>query len=201
MISEVTDWYSKIKPHILGIFRNSPNMLALLQLIASIGNDCEAGLHSLYSIMDYTQMTGTALDVIGTLLGVSRNNLTDVEYRAAILLSISTVRSATPEGIRNYIKNITGSDVVFLYGNYPAGFWVLPNYKSNLTYSGLESATGAGIQPYVGGFLARAADSVPILRAADGQFILVVDKLRDEVLLTDDGYELITDTGEVIQNG
>lgn len=83
--------------------------------------EIEYTLGDLRLLRDIDAGVGAQLDGIGDILVVSRDSMTDIEYRIQLRLKIFLNRSSSqPESIIAFIADITNSATVKFYENYPA---------------------------------------------------------------------------------
>lgn len=136
-------------------FNNSPLLQKLLEIYLLKVQELEDANYDLdtYST-DIGLAFGYQLDIIGKLVGVSRNGRTDIQYRDAIYFQISVnVGSGTPEDCIQYLAAITKASNVNYWEHYPACI-ILETNGSNTTSAipqALDNISPAGVK--VGGVI------------------------------------------------
>ena len=202
MISAVDNYYALITPLILEQYKKSTNLLGLVALFMSHLDRAEAGLWELNDLMSIDKSEGVQLDLLGDIIGLARGVSDDLTYRVRLKMKAGLYASGTAPDIQKAIFDLTGSTEVLLFPEWPAGYWIIPNILTNLTYAWLESISCNGVQPFIGAFLVQASDRKPIVTASRGENILVVNRLTQALLgylQTEDFSVLYTeDTEDVV---
>lgn len=100
-----------------------PNIEALLSLFLAKNDELESAIAEIGNIKDIDTATGIWLDYIGKIIGESRNNLDDDDYRIMIKRRISiNTADGTPDKIISLIKQFTEStDVKLTESGYAFG--------------------------------------------------------------------------------
>jgi len=104
---------------------------------------------------------GYQLDIIGKLVGASREGKTDEQYREEILFQISlNVGNGTPENCIQYLSSVTQATKVSYWEHYPASV-ILETNGTNIPLNipnTLDNITLAGVS--VGGVIASETGEV-----------------------------------------
>lgn len=97
--------------NVLEQFKNSPNLIKLLQVIMKMKQQIDDATVSLAKLRTINTATGISLDHIGEELGVPRNGADDDDYR--VLLKIRAYRTQTAgtrDQIIELLSRFTGTD-------------------------------------------------------------------------------------------
>ena len=176
----ITQW--KDKPVVVGLLTSY--MESIQQL--------EDTLFELLEERGVFEAIGAQLDVIGLLVGETRQSRNDDDYRQAILTRVSVNASnATPEAIMQIMLSVARGTDCYIVDHYPASFHLyVNNIVSNANAILLDSVAGAGIstrlmfdvdiQGYIGG---EARLDVGYMILDDLGRTIVVDELSAEHFL------------------
>ena len=111
---------------LLDIFKDKPNIIAMLRIYLKQHDDLESVIYQLLDsrhLSDLDTVIGDQLDVIGEIIGEDRGSKTDEAYRKAIMFRIGIINSqATPNYIANLLKDTTESTEVKYYNHFPASY-------------------------------------------------------------------------------
>jgi hypothetical protein len=89
-------------------FKNSPNILKLIEVYGTQMQDLEIEYFTLLEALGIETATAYALDLIGKEVGEGRQGRNDADYRQAILVKIFlNTASGTPEEVISATKQIT----------------------------------------------------------------------------------------------
>ena len=119
---QIDNHVSEMQNLLLSQFKNSPNILALVEVYGDQIQDLEIEYFKLLDSLGIDTATDYALDLIGKEVQESRQGRNDADYRMAILTKIflNTV-SGTPEEVISATTQITGATGVNYSEQYPAG--------------------------------------------------------------------------------
>lgn len=102
-------------------FKDSPNYKALVETYLELHNQIQETCFEVLASRDIQQATGLSLDLIGKIVGQQRNNLSDDDYRQAIIIKIYVNNSkGTISDIQNIVKALTNSTDVQVFEIFPA---------------------------------------------------------------------------------
>lgn len=179
MIPIPVEW-DVIEPLILEQYKESPQYLGILKLIADEADRNETARWELSNLLDIDAMEGAQLDLIGIIANNPRApEQSDSEYRLAIKVALRTRSSGTPEEIIAAVKTITGASSVTFLPDYPAGFWIVPvgGDASLMTQDWLDSISPAGVRGFLPCYLSMesppSGDPEEALLFEDGDWILI----------------------------
>jgi hypothetical protein len=112
----------QMKDLLLHQFKNSPNILKLIEVYGTQMQDLEIEYFSLLESLGIDTATGYSLDLIGKEVREFREGRNDTDYRQAILVKIFINNSSgTPEEVISAAKQITEATQVNYSEEYPAG--------------------------------------------------------------------------------
>lgn len=150
MIEQITD-YEKNLDLFLQQWKNSPNLTGIADLTMQQGNKIEAALFEVRDLMTLEDSTGEALDFIGKIFGVLRENRSDDDYRTAIKQKSGTFFSGEPEVVISIMKSQYGGTYVSYTPEYPGKYRVRSD--STIEQTELDGISMAGVTGFRSGFL------------------------------------------------
>ena len=134
-------------------FKTQPNMVALAQIFGAKIQEIEDALFQLFNLRGVNTAFGAELDVLGAIVGVIREGLSDTDYataiRAEILLNIS---SGTIQQLLALMYATYPSATFTLHEGYPADFTIVAHaVLTNPTQAGalVQTAKPAGVGGYL----------------------------------------------------
>lgn len=99
-IDYVSDWKERLCTRLYTQFRDKTTWLLWVALLARQAQDLEDAAQSLLTIFDIDNSSGIQLDVIGRIVGQTRQGAIDSEYRLGLKARILANKSSgTPENI------------------------------------------------------------------------------------------------------
>lgn len=102
-------------------FKGKVNIEKLLKIVLSELDEIETALQEVLVYREIDQAYGSQLDLIGDLIGRSRDGYSDADYRARLKLQIGINTSESEaDRILTVWKALTGSPSVSLTENFPA---------------------------------------------------------------------------------
>jgi len=114
-IVEITDHAARIRARVLSQFADSPNILAVLAVIAGEVQALETTAFDLVADRMLDTAVGAQQDQWGKIVGQPRGGLSDADYKVLLKVRIEANRSCgTGETIISVISKITGASVVHL---------------------------------------------------------------------------------------
>jgi len=122
--SKITDYDVRCLEFLASQFNDADNLKGFIQAIIESVQDCEDVAYDLliYRI-NISIAEGIQLDNIGTIVGVSRNGLSDIPYRFQLYYAIMRNSSKpTPDEIVQAIKYVTFSTYMRYWELIPAAF-------------------------------------------------------------------------------
>lgn len=132
----------------------TPNTMALVNAIASPFQDAETALSQLLLQRGVTSAEGAQLDVLGRIVGILRQGLTDQLYQLFLLSQVAVNKSSGgPTELYNILSTVVpqGSEIAIQYF-YPASFLAtvvaangLPADEVPIIAQQLTSARAAGV--------------------------------------------------------
>lgn len=137
---------------LLETFRNKPNFLKLLESLQLTANDIEAAIFELRDGFFLSSAIGVQLDVIGTIVGLDRQGLSDEDYRLELIAYAGTAKAGTPEEILTLGRNLVPTSTkVYYLPAYPGGYRVvfvgivLTQVELDTLVAKLEKASPSGV--------------------------------------------------------
>jgi hypothetical protein len=123
---EITNHVELALARLLTQYQDQPNFAALLTvLVQEIQNIESQALYPLDAARQIFNAVGQQLDYLGTIVGISRNGLSDAEYLLFIYGTIASNNSdSTIPSVLNIIINLFQAQVLLLQEIYPAGISV-----------------------------------------------------------------------------
>lgn len=165
-IQPINSYWDEVQPYLLEQYKESPNLIALIQLFMGLLDPAETGFQELLTLLDIQACEGAQLDMLGRIANVARNGVSDAAYRITLTTWFTTRQSGAPEDIIRTVQEITGSDSVIYSPEYPAGFWIYYN-GSGLTQSMLNIMSPAGVQGMIGCYLVFADGDTVVTAASE----------------------------------
>lgn len=102
-------------------FQDSGNYKDLVATYLMLQEDIQSLCFEVLGSKDIQTATGLSLDLIGKIVGQPRSNLSDTDYRQAIIIKIFINNSrGTISDIQNIVKALTNSDEVQVFEIFPA---------------------------------------------------------------------------------
>ena len=155
-IAPIPSYAAYSKQYILEQYKDSSKLLGTIHAIEAQLDTVEAMLWELADIFSIDRSIGVQLDIIGDLLGISRDSgEVDATYRARLLSGSGSTLIPSAPGIRDFVQGLTTAAWVGIYPQWPAGYWVVisANNAQEVTEAELETVSGSGVQPYNGTWL------------------------------------------------
>jgi len=199
-IQKITDFDENLSL-LPGQFDDSVKLRAVLSQLNTQAKDVEDAIFEVRDEFWLETAAGVQLDVVGSIFNAAREGRTDEVYRAFLQASAGNVFSGTPEEIIDYLINILGfSNARYSPGGVhaPAEFYIRTD-DYNLDPELLNTLSPAG----VGGFFSaqlRPVSSIDddIVAVSSGKKIVAVYRVEFDVLVTELGEEIETETGKKI---
>lgn len=111
-VDYVSDWAARLRSRLYTQFRNKVTWSKWVTLLARQAQDLEDAAQSLFGMYDIDNSSGVQLDVIGRIVGQSRNSLDDVTYRLFLRARIATnLSDGDPESIYQVFVALYGGTV------------------------------------------------------------------------------------------
>lgn len=175
MIQIPAEW-DVIEPLIIEQYKESPQYLGILKLIADEADRTETARWELSNLLDIDAMVGAQLDLLGKIAHAPRLQdgvlLDDVAYRIVLKAAFRARTSGTPEEIIAAARSATNSSQVIYLPEYPAAYWLFTDGPIEPTQAFLESISPAGVLPMIPCLLSDTTDD--LFLTTDGDTILVV---------------------------
>lgn len=124
-VTKETNHAAQAKAKLITIFREQPNIAAIIDALVAQLQDSETVLFQLLDERDVDSAVGAQLDGIGTIVGEERGGRDDDNYRLGIKAQISkNVSSGTPEEMISITQLLVDNDFD-LTEYYPAGLVIV----------------------------------------------------------------------------
>lgn len=116
-VTHITDHADRMVDLLLQQFKSKPNVEALLRAWSITIQAVEDMLYDLFTKRSVDTAAGTQLDILGAIVGETRNARTDEPYRVAIKTRVlRNVSSGTPDSILFAFDLLTeANDQTFIY--------------------------------------------------------------------------------------
>lgn len=169
-LTEKTDHVTEGQALLIEHFKNSTNLKAVLAAYLAQVQELEAMMFDLLEDRNLDTAVGSQLDVIGEILGLDRNGLSDSDYRsylrARIVLNFG---SGTIEDVRDVIQLVTVTsgtvtiDISESFPSDPAHFEIIITDpiiagEATIIASVVADAKGAGIRGVITYWIDPTAD-------------------------------------------
>lgn len=152
-----------LEPLVLDQYKESPQYLGILKLIAAEADRIETARWELSTLLSIDAMEGAQLDLLGKIGNAPRMQdgvlLDDAAYRRVLKAAFRSRTSGTPEEVISYLQELTGGTVTYI-PEYPAGFWILFSTGS-VSPEILAEISPAGVGVHVGIGLSVEDDNDP----------------------------------------
>lgn len=168
--------WAVLEPLIIEQYKESPQYLGILQLIAAEADRTETARWELANLLDIDAMSGVQLDLLGKIGNAPRLQagvlLNDATYRLALKAAFQARTSGTPEEIIAAVRSATNSATVVYIPEYPAAYWLLWDGPGHLTEEFLTSISPAGVLPILPCFLSYTdGDTVELV--SGGELLII----------------------------
>lgn len=155
--------------------KESYNINSLLSSFIKPVQDIEDQNYDLYTERSLDTSIGAQLDGIGRIVGLDRDGLDDVDYRAALIIQIQINKAGgEPESIIAAIRQLFKTEIIAFKEIYPANYEV---YITSDTIVENAKALITSISP-------AAVGNITLLQGTDTPFCL------DEINLVDVDYDI-----------
>lgn len=147
-ITPINNYLQLAQARVLTQFKNKTVINNLLTIFINQIQSFETALMQVMQNIWIDTAAGVQLDGLGKIVGISRDGLTDDEYRNAIRIQIAiNVSNGTPNVVINLLQLITGQPVVQLIPQYPASIylWINVDTIDPLVTSTLNQILPAGV--------------------------------------------------------
>ena len=152
MIDQITDHKSQARARLIEQYKESTNLIAILDAFINQVQSLEDAIHSLYLGRWLDQATGKVLDDFGTIIGQGREGFDDDFFRILIYVKMAeNISQGETEQVISTYKIITRATICQLQENFPAGISLLSNGSINpitaqFIYDRIQKVVGAGIR-------------------------------------------------------
>lgn len=121
MIKKITTHIEDAKSRIITQYKGDRGLERMISSSASQIQDLENSVQELYSRLNIDSMSGTQLDLIGTIIGQPRSGQEDIVYRVFLKAKIGVnVSSGTIEDILSVWQILLPNADIELIENFPA---------------------------------------------------------------------------------
>lgn len=118
----INDYFLEvIEPRMLQQYRDAPNFSAIVRAGCVQSDAEETVLWAVIASRDVDQAIGESLDMIGSVLGLTRDGRSDGDFRDFIKATPSRRSEGTPEDLIRFAKDVLGAATVAYTPKYPAG--------------------------------------------------------------------------------
>lgn len=122
---KITDFADRLRSLLTGRFQRKENFIRLFTALGDGAQDIEDTQFELLEDRSLGTATGVQLDLLGDLLGETRQGRTDEDYRSALSLRIIiSQESGEPESIIRAALSLSGATRVQLLEGFPASIVV-----------------------------------------------------------------------------
>lgn len=180
----MTTIYDRIKKLLPEQYKDTANLNAILEVLASPFDDLKVVYNDLKNLLNLEDVEGAQLDLIGNLVGEKRNGREDAEYLIGIRFKIfKNTSKALVDDVVKALKFITQADLVVYSDNPPASYTIYTNGKtlaSNINEM-IDKLSAAGVSL--------------IVYASDGEFPFIATEVSttQDNLIDDSGKQFIDD--------
>lgn len=113
MSDQITNYAERLKSLLLYQFQQKANFTAFVDAIAVSMQDLEDQAYRFFNELSLNEAVGAQLDGIGEILGETRQNRTDDDYRAFLSVRITiNISRGEPETLISVLSAITESTYV-----------------------------------------------------------------------------------------
>lgn len=144
-MEQITD-YSTLLRFLLHQYKDSDNLKSIIQAALSQADDIEKAAFEIKDLFTIQNAEGAQLDIIGTILLVGRNGLSDGDYRNVLLKKASINNPGTPESIIETLKALYSATFVSYTPEYPGKFRL--STDADITLEELQEIAPAGVQGF-----------------------------------------------------
>lgn len=130
-VDYVADWNARLISRLYEQFKEKPNLLKLVALIAHQLQDLENSGQTLLTLPSIDLSEGVNLDVLGRIIGIARNGINDPTYRLYLHAQVLTNKSSgTPDELYAILEAMFGGVPLHLHyqNGGSASFTVRINY-------------------------------------------------------------------------
>lgn len=133
-------------------YKNKPQLMALIDAWNGQIQELEEVLYGLSTSRSISSAFGYQLDLLGQLLGKSREGRTDEEYRIVLLAKVAqNISRGTPEDVIGVFKILTSSSQVQLADGYNGEVYLLADHpltqdQINIILREMDSVVPAGVR-------------------------------------------------------
>lgn len=125
-ITKITD-YTTFLDLLIQQFKDKPNFVAILTALSKQCEDVEDAIFEFFDQFNVDNAEGDQLDIIGNIVGIDRNGLSDTDYRSLIRTKIIINNgSGEFEIIIKALTDLYNATTVYMYnyGNAKLYIWV-----------------------------------------------------------------------------
>ena len=167
----IDDYRQLALQRIIEQYKNSPNLVGLLDSAGLQSNDMETALWEIRDLFYLDTAEGIQLDIIGKIFTPRLSGESDADYRQRLKLFAAQKFSGTPEEIITTLKVFFGATTVEYFPLYPAAFAITTD--ATITPAELQRLAPAGVGIGTFDFLVDATGD-PIVDAV-GDYIYVIN--------------------------
>lgn len=141
LIEWIIDFIARARGRMLQQFKReeAPNLDKLLQVLIAEIQEAENELYELRVLRSVSTASGEQLDVLGDLVGIDRNGLSDIDFRNEIFLQIAINNGGGQEPVLSaLLSNLTDATVIDIWEIFPAGLDIFIN-SDDLSLSTIQS--------------------------------------------------------------
>lgn len=196
--------WNSVKELVLEQYKGSPNYIATIKAIVDeTAQPLEDLADALKNMLDVDVAEGGWIDIVGRLVGITRNtDESDEDFRKRIKAAAVENSAGTPDFVINVAKELSGDEHPQYMDEVAATFFVYTPDGRQLTRSEVDKTAPAGVLGLPGAAI-QFADGTFMGDADDKIFLAVADDdvepLRIKVyLVTSDGEYIVTDAGKRI---
>lgn len=147
-VTQITDHADQAEARLPEQFKNKANMVAVIRAIGLEMQDLEDAIFPMFDLLDIATMIGAQLDGIGDILTETRQGLSDVDYRVALLDKAAriTASGTAEQVIERFIALTSPASPVIWQPGFPAGYYLFGDgAKPDGLIEAIVGATGVGI--------------------------------------------------------
>lgn len=126
VITQITDYESRLVNLLLGEFKTQTNWLSLWKALSDTGNALQLSEDTIYLLWQQrtslSSAVGRQLAQWGAVVGLPQEGWTDAQYRSRILVWLQVLRSkGTPDELIRITQDLTSGTVKY-WEHYPASY-------------------------------------------------------------------------------
>lgn len=152
MITIITDHIQQAKDRLREQYKNSENILALIESWTGQIQELEEILFQLTTDRSIFTAIGIQLDLLGQLLNKPREGRSDTDYRIVLLAKVAqNISQGTPEELINAFKVLSSSTKVYLSDDHNGEVYLLADHvltqeQVNMILREMYSVVCAGVR-------------------------------------------------------